>query len=172
MIVGNPLRHARSEATVVDFANIEEKVMKVVQPSVVVLSAALLIFLTPVAEAQEAGVQPIGVSVEQASLVVNGWSARQSLLGKPVYNGQGDKVGVLHDIIVTPNDAVSFAIVAAHQFLGVSQHDVAIPITQLDFASGKLIWAGATRAAVSAMPVFQYAKVRATPIARSEFPHH
>jgi len=51
-------------------------------------------------------------------------------------------------------------------------HDVAIPMAQLDYAGGKLVWAGATRDAVKAMPVFLYAKVRATPIARKDFGHH
>lgn len=146
--------------------------MNVAKLAVAALAAASLGLLAPLAQAQVAGAQTIGVSAEQASLIVNGWSAKQSLLGKPVYNDQGEKVGVLHDIIVAPNDAVSFAIVAAHQFLGVSQHDVAVPITQIDIANGKLVWAGATRAAVKVIPAFQYAKVHATPIARSEYLHH
>ena len=78
--------------------------------------------------AQVAGAQPIGVSVEEAALVINGWSVNKSLLGKPIYNDQGAKVGVLHDIIISPDNDASFAIVAAHQFLGVSRHDVAIPM--------------------------------------------
>lgn len=146
--------------------------MKLEKQAVIAIVAASLGLLAPLAQAQEAGVQTVGISVEQASIIVNGWSAKQSLLGKAVYNDKGEKVGVLHDIIVTPNDAVSFAIVAAHQFLGVAQHDVAVPMTQIDFSNGKLVWAGATRDAVKAIPPFQYAKVRATPIARREFLHH
>jgi hypothetical protein len=146
--------------------------MKAAKLAVVVLSIASLGLLGSVAQAQEAGAQPLGVTVEQASLIVNGWSAEKSLIGKPIYNDQGEKVGVLHDIIVAPNDAVSFAIVAAHQFLGVSEHDVAVPITQIDVQNGKLVWAGATRAAVKAMPAFQYSHVRAQPVARKDYLHH
>jgi sporulation protein YlmC with PRC-barrel domain len=124
------------------------------------------------ANAQVAGAQPIGVSVEQAQLIVEGWSVKKSLLGKSIYNDSGEKVGVLHDIIIAPDNAVSFGIVAAHQFLGVSQHDVAIPLSQLDYVDGKLVWAGATRDAVKAIPAFQYSKVRTVPIARKDFGHH
>lgn len=124
------------------------------------------------ATAQVAGEQPIGVSVEQTQLIVEGWSVKKSLLGKSIYNDIGEKVGVLHDIIIAPDNAVSFGIVAAHQFLGVSQHDVAIPLSQLDYVDGKLIWAGATRDAVKAIPAFQYSKVRTVPIARKDFGHH
>ena len=124
------------------------------------------------ATAQVAGEQPIGVSVEQTQLIVEGWSVKKSLLGKSIYNDSGEKVGVLHDIIIAPDNAVSFGIVAAHQFLGVSQHDVAIPLSQLDYVDGKLVWAGATRDAVKAIPAFQYSKVRTVPIARKDFGHH
>ncbi len=124
------------------------------------------------ANAQVAGAQPIGITVEQAQLVVEGWSVKKSLLGKSIYNDSGEKVGVLHDIIVAPDNAVSFGIVAAHQFLGVSQHDVAVPMSQLDYANGKLVWAGATREVVKSLPVFIYSKVRTVPIARKDYGHH
>lgn len=137
-----------------------------------IVAAAALGVASASASAQVAGTQVLGVSVEQANLVVNGWSAKKSLLGKPIYNDHGQKVGVLHDIIITPDDAISFAIVAAHQFLGVSEHDVAVPFTQIDIADGKLVWAGATRDAVKQMPAFQYSKVRTSPMPRSLFTHH
>ncbi|MGA7782664.1 MAG: PRC-barrel domain-containing protein [Paraburkholderia sp.] len=138
----------------------------------VFLAASALGAVSQSASAQVAGSQTIGVSVEQSELIVEGWSAKKSLMGKSIYNDNGEKVGVLHDIIIAPDNAASFAIVAAHQFLGVSQHDVAIPMSQLDYVDGKLVWAGATRDAVKALPAFQYAKVRTVPIARKDFSHH
>ncbi|MPW16399.1 PRC-barrel domain containing protein [Paraburkholderia sp. CNPSo 3157] len=138
----------------------------------VLIAASTVGVFSGQASAQVAGAQTIGVSVEQESIIINGWSAKKSLLGKPIYNEQGQKVGVLHDIIISPDNAASFAVVAAHQFLGVSQHDVAIPMAQLDYTGGKLVWAGATKDAVKAIPAFQYAKVRATPMARKEYGEH
>ncbi|MGF6574818.1 sporulation protein YlmC with PRC-barrel domain [Paraburkholderia sp. GAS333] len=136
------------------------------------LTASAFCAVCQPANAQVAGAQPIGISVEQAQLVIEGWSVKKSLIGKNIYNDSGDKVGVLHDIIIAPDNAVSFGIVAAHQFLGVSQHDVAIPMSQLDYVDGKLVWAGATRDVVKALPVFQYSKVRTVPIARQDYGHH
>ncbi|SIT49846.1 Photosystem reaction center subunit H [Paraburkholderia piptadeniae] len=138
----------------------------------VLIAASTLGVFSGQASAQVAGAQTIGVSVEQESIIINGWSAKKSLLGKPIYNEEGQKVGVLHDIIISPDNAASFAVVAAHQFLGVSQHDVAIPMSQLDYTGGKLVWAGATKDAVKAIPAFQYSKVRATPMARKEYGEH
>jgi sporulation protein YlmC with PRC-barrel domain len=138
----------------------------------VLIAASTLGVFSVQASAQVAGSQTIGVTVEQESIIVNGWSVKKSLLGKPIYNDQGQKVGALHDIIIAPDNAASFAIVAAHQFLGVSQHDVAVPLSQIDYSDGKLVWAGATKEAVKAIPAFQYAKVRATPMARKEYSEH
>jgi sporulation protein YlmC with PRC-barrel domain len=128
--------------------------------------------LSPDAHAQVAGAQPLGVSVEESAAIVAGWSVRKSIMDKPVFNENGERVGVIHDIIVAPDRSVSFAIVAANQFLGVSHHDVAIPIEQLDFVNGKLVLAGATKDAIKALPEFQYAKVRATPKPRSDYSDH
>jgi len=124
------------------------------------------------AHAQVAGAQPLGVSVQESAAIVAGWSVRKSIMDKPVFNEKSERVGVIHDIIVAPDRSVSFAIIAANQFLGVSHHDVAIPIEQLDFNNGKLVLAGATKDAIKALPEFQYAKVRATPVPRSNYSQH
>jgi sporulation protein YlmC with PRC-barrel domain len=152
--------------------HLAEKIIMKAKWTLVFLAASAFGAVCQQANAQVAGAQPIGISVEQAELVVEGWSVKKSLLGKSIYNDSGEKVGVLHDIIIAPDNAVSFGIVAAHQFLGVSQHDVAIPMSQLDYVNGKLVWAGATRQVVKELPTFVYAKVRAVPIARKDYGHH
>jgi len=124
------------------------------------------------ARAQVAGSQPIGISVSESELIVRGWSVKKAILGKPVVNDKGEQIGVVHDIIIAPDKSASFAIIAAHQFAGVSQHDVAVPIDQLDFVKGKLTLPGGTREAIKAMPAFQYTRVAAVPVARSEFSDH
>lgn len=135
------------------------------------LAAALAQVALP-SQAQVAGSQTLGISVEESTAILGGWSVRKSILNKPVVNENGDRVGVIHDIIVAPDKSVSFAIVAASQFAGVSHHDVAIPIEQLDIVSGKIVLAGATKAAIKALPEFQYAKMPATPKPRADFNDH
>ena len=128
--------------------------------------------LSSQADAQVAGTQPLGISVEESQAILAGWSVRKSILNKPVFNESGARVGVIHDIIVAPDRSVSFAIIAANQFLGVSNHDVAIPVEQLDFVDGKLVLTGATKAAIKSLPEFEYAKVKTTPRPRSEYEGH
>jgi sporulation protein YlmC with PRC-barrel domain len=139
----------------------------------VALAVSSALVLVPAAAfAQVAGAQPLGVSMEVSTAIINGWSVKKSILNKPVVNDQGQKVGTIRDIIVAPDKSVSFAIIGANQFLGVKHHDVAIPVEQLDVKNGQLVLAGATKEAIKALPEFQYAKVKSSPVARADFDHH
>ncbi len=115
------------------------------------------------AHAQVAGTQPLSVTVEQSQALLEGWSVKKSVLGKPVYNDQNEKVGTIRDLIVAPDGSVSAAIVAAGGFLGVATHDVAVPIASLDERNGNLYLPGATKEALKATPEFEYAKIQSPP---------
>ncbi|HKT93295.1 MAG TPA: PRC-barrel domain-containing protein [Paraburkholderia sp.] len=115
------------------------------------------------ANAQIAGAQPLSVSVEQSQALLEGWSVKKSVLGKPVYNDDNVKIGTVRDLIVAPDGSVSAAIVSAGGFLGVGSHDVAVPIASLDVRQGNLYLPGATKEALKATPAFQYAKIESPP---------
>ena len=66
-------------------------------------------------------------------------------------------MGKVDDLIVTPDDAVSFAIIGVGGFLGVKRHHVAIPVSLLSLRAGELVLAGATKAAIKDLPPFDYA---------------
>ncbi|HUL37242.1 MAG TPA: PRC-barrel domain-containing protein [Thermodesulfobacteriota bacterium] len=105
-----------------------------------------------------AGGAVIGVTVSEIAVLANGWSAKKQILGHDVYNDKNEKVGKVYDIIIAPDKAVSFGIIAAGGFLGIGQHDVAIPANQFKMQDGKIVLPGATKDAIKAMPAFQYAK--------------
>jgi hypothetical protein len=126
------------------------------------LTMLCIIALSPggYASAQVAGSTTVGVTVEEEKLVALGWSAKQRMLGKPVFNERGEKVGKIDDIIVTPDQAVSYVIVGAGGFVGLGRHDVAIPAGRLQVQDGKFVLPGATKEAIKALPKFQYAKAK------------
>jgi hypothetical protein len=124
------------------------------------------------AYAQVAGTQPLSVTVEQSQALLEGWSVKKSVLGKPVYNDDNAKVGVIRDLIIAPDGSVSAAIVAAGGFLGVASHDVAVPIASLDVRNGNLYLPGATKEALKATPAFQYTKVQSPPKPKHEDDKH
>ena len=122
-----------------------------------------LVCLTPAGyvSAQVAGSTSLGVSAEELRAVAIGWSAKKQVLGKTVYNEKAEKVGVIDDLIIAPDRAVSFAIIGAGGFVGVGRHDVLIPVTQLkQQEDGKIVLPGATKDAIKALPKFEYAKAK------------
>jgi sporulation protein YlmC with PRC-barrel domain len=108
--------------------------------------------------AQVAGSTTVGISVEELKVVAVGWSAKKKILGKAVYNDQNERIGVVDDLIITPDKSVSYAIIGAGGFLGMGKHDVAIPVSQFKEDKGKIVLAGATKNVLKALPKFEYAK--------------
>ena len=104
--------------------------------------------------------QTAGVSVSTVELrdVAAGWSAKKQILGKDVYNDTGEKVGEINDLIVTPTKAVSYAIVGVGGFLGMGEHEIAVPVGKLKQEQDKIVLHGATKEALKAAPKFEYAK--------------
>jgi hypothetical protein len=100
----------------------------------------------------------IGVTADELVTVARGWSVQKQIMGKDVYNENSEKVGVVSDLIVAPEKAVSYAIIGTGGFLGMDKHDVAIPMNQFKLEEGKITLPGATADAVKAMPTFQYPK--------------
>ncbi|MGA2710602.1 MAG: PRC-barrel domain-containing protein [Steroidobacteraceae bacterium] len=109
------------------------------------------------APAQVAGSTLIGVAAAEMRDVTYGWSAKRQVLGKPVYNEKNERIGVVDDIIIAPDKAVSYAIIGAGGFLGVDRHDVAIPVSQIKLQAGKFVLPGASKEALEATPKFEYA---------------
>ena len=124
-----------------------------------ILVLAGVILISPAAShAQVAGTTTLGVTVTELQAVTKGWSVKRTILGQPVYNDKKERVGTVDDIIVSPDKAVSYAIVNAGGFLGLATHDVAIPVSQFKLVDKELVLPGATKEALKASPEFQYAE--------------
>lgn len=108
--------------------------------------------------AQTAGSTVVSVSTTELKEVMKGWSAKKQILGKDVFNDAGDKVGEIEDLIITPSKSLSFAIVGVGGFLGVGEHQVAVPVSKFKQQMGKIVLRGATKDALKAAPKFEYAK--------------
>lgn len=109
-------------------------------------------------QAPVAGAQPIGVTVQEEAIVAKGWSGKKDLLGKPVYNDNGEKIGTIDDVIIGPDRTASFAVVGAGGFVGLSKHNVAIPFQQLQLKGDRTVLPGATKDAIRSLPEFVYAR--------------
>jgi sporulation protein YlmC with PRC-barrel domain len=124
----------------------------------ILLLASIALTVPSVSRAQVAGSTVIGISVAEARELASGWSAKRQILGQPVFNDKDERVGSIDDIIIAPDKSVSYAIVNAGGFIGLTKHDVAIPVSQLKLVDSKLVLAGATKEALKASPPFEYAR--------------
>ena len=120
------------------------------------IAVTVLLIATPACFAQQV-VGSTKLGVVELRDVTSGWSTKRQVLGKKVFNDNSETVGKIDDIIVSPDKAVSYAIIGAGGFLGVGRHDVAIPVSQLKEDGGRFILAGASKEAIKAMPEFDYA---------------
>jgi sporulation protein YlmC with PRC-barrel domain len=124
----------------------------------ILVFASIALTAPTISHAQVAGSTLVGVSVAEMRDVTSGWSAKRQILGQPVFNDKNERVGSIDDIIVAPDKAISYAIINAGGFIGLTKHDVAIPVSQLKLADNKLVLAGATKEALKASPPFEYAR--------------
>jgi sporulation protein YlmC with PRC-barrel domain len=124
----------------------------------ILVLASIALTVPSVSRAQMAGSTVVGISIAEAREVASGWSAKRQILGQPVFNDKDERVGSIDDIIVAPDKAVSYAIINAGGFIGLTKHDVAIPVSQLKLVDNKLILAGASKDALRASPPFEYAR--------------
>ncbi len=77
-----------------------------------------------------------------------------------MFNEQNERVGTIDDMIITPERAVSYAIVGAGGFIGLGRHNVAIPVNQFQQQEDRFILPGATKDAIKSLPEFEYAGSR------------
>ena len=124
----------------------------------ILMFASIALTAPAISHAQVAGSTLIGVSLTEMRDVSTGWSTKRQILGQPVFNDKDERVGSIDDIIVAPDKAVSYAVINAGGFTGLSKHDVAIPVSQLKLVDNKLVLAGATKEALKASPPFEYAR--------------
>jgi sporulation protein YlmC with PRC-barrel domain len=96
--------------------------------------------------------RPLGVTETELPDVTKGWSVKRSILGQPVYNEKDERVGSVDDIIVTRDKAVSYAIVNAGGFLGLTKHNVALPVSQFKLVDNKFVLPGVTKDVLKARP--------------------
>ena len=108
-------------------------------------------------EAPVAGAVPLGVSVEESGALVLGWRASQ-LVGASVYNDRDQRIGKIEDMIVTPDNKLSVAVIDVGGFLGLGKHRVAIPVEQFsDIRAKKLILPNASKETLKSLPEFHFA---------------
>jgi len=80
------------------------------------------------------------------------------VLGSSVYNGAGETVGTIDDLIVVPNEKVPYAVLSIGGFLGIGSKYVVVPYATIDLKDKKLVIQDATKETLKSLPEFKYSK--------------
>ena len=73
-----------------------------------------------------------------------------------MYNEREERVGTIDDLLVTPDHALSYAVLSVGGFLGLGRKLLAIPVEQIRDEKGQLVLPGATKDALKGLPEFEY----------------
>ena len=76
--------------------------------------------------------------------------------GADVINENSERIGTIDDVIITQDGKESYAVIAVGGFLGLGDHLVAVPYSQLNMQDNKIVLRGATKDALKALPQFKY----------------
>jgi len=93
----------------------------------------------------------------------SGKSFKDKLQGKSVYNENDDKIGSINDVILSNDDKATHLIVGVGGFVGVGEHDVAIPFDKITESGDKLTLQGYTKDQLKDMPAYEYPKPAPAP---------
>lgn len=96
------------------------------------------------------------MAVNVEVVATSGYRASK-ILGKPVYNKEGDKIGTLDEIIIASDQMVSVGIVSVGGFLGVGARNVAVPASLFESnEEGHTVLPDGTKDVLMALPEFRY----------------
>ena len=100
-------------------------------------------------------------SSDKIEQIVNGWSAKNDILGKDIINDASppQTLGSVHDLIIDKDTGVAYAIVGVGGFLGIGEKFILVDTGKFDAPiAGKFVVLGVTKEKVDAAPAFKYAK--------------
>jgi sporulation protein YlmC with PRC-barrel domain len=81
------------------------------------------------------------------------------IVGATVVNSSDESIGKIDDLVVNPDDKVTYAIVSVGGFLGVGSKLVAVPFDSLrTVKEERLMLPGATKDALKNLPEFKYGR--------------
>ncbi len=76
--------------------------------------------------------------------------------GASVVNEANERIGTIDDIIITRDGKESYAVLSVGGFLGMGDHLIALPYSQLSMAESKIVLRGADKDTLKALPQFKY----------------
>jgi hypothetical protein len=101
-----------------------------------------------------AGSSTAAIAVVDVQTLYSGYSVKDQILGRQIFNDKGERVGHVADLIVAPDKVATYAIVGTGGFLDLGEHLTAVPVGQFTIRDGQIVLPNAARQSLEAMPRF------------------
>lgn len=98
------------------------------------------------------------VTTDAKKEMVAGWSIKDTVMGKNVHNENDDKVGDIRDVILNEEGQATYYVIGAGGFLGLGEHDVAIPYDKVQRSNDKFMLMGYTKDQLKDLPKVEVRK--------------
>jgi len=98
----------------------------------------------------------LGLALEAVGIVTSGWSVKREILNNTVYNDDNESIGTIEDLILSRGKSISHAIIGVGSYLGVEQHEVAVPVKRLRIKKAQITLPGATAENLKTLHAFEY----------------
>jgi len=89
---------------------------------------------------------------------ISGQSIKEGMIGEAVYNENDEKVGDVEDVVLDSDGKAKTFVIGAGGFLGMGEHDVAVPFDKITKSGDKLILQGYTKDQLKALPAVEVSK--------------
>lgn len=83
---------------------------------------------------------------------ITGWSAKDDIMGKSVFNENDEKVGDINDIVIASDGRGMYVLVGAGGFLGMGEKNVAVPFDRIQRKEDRILLSGYTKEQLKALP--------------------
>jgi len=113
--------------------------------------------MTPAPASPGMGAAPSAPPSKPAQMI-SGLSVKDRLMGKNVYNEKDEKIGAIEDVVLTPEGKASNLVIGAGGFLGMGEHNVAIPFDKVSKTGDKLMLTGYTKDQLKELPEVKVTK--------------
>lgn len=83
---------------------------------------------------------------------ITGWSAKDDIMGKSVFNENDEKVGDVNDVVISSDGQTLYLLVGAGGFLGMGSKNVAVPFERFERRDERILLAGYSKEQLKALP--------------------
>lgn len=105
---------------------------------------------TPNATASGMETQPDAAAATTEA--ITGWSAKDDLMGKSVFNENDEKIGDINDVVIASDGQTMYLLVGAGGFLGMGSKNVAVPFDRFERRDDRILLSGYSKEQLKALP--------------------